>query len=64
MIFTDRQKQVISGLERGLTKDEIAAELGISRNTVRQHYDALKRKLAVDRVRHVPQAYRDRNGAA
>jgi DNA-binding NarL/FixJ family response regulator len=56
--FTPRQLDVLSGLARGLTAQEIAVELTISPRTVRAHCDALRRKLGVSRCRLVPAAYR------
>lgn len=64
LILTDRQREVAEALARGLSMQEIGDELEISRSAVKQHCDVLRRKLGVDRVRHVGQAYRDLNGSA
>src|ERR671923_213773 len=40
--LTERQRQVASGVARGLTNDEIGAELGISPRTVKAHCDTLR----------------------
>lgn len=56
--LTMRQRQVLQGLARGLTAEQIARDLAISSRTVRMHSDVLKLKLGVDRCRQVPHAYR------
>jgi DNA-binding CsgD family transcriptional regulator len=61
--LTVRQRQVLSGLARGMTAQEIAVELSISPRTVRMHRDMLRSKLAVQRCREIPQAYREATGA-
>jgi DNA-binding CsgD family transcriptional regulator len=60
--LTDRQRQVALGVERGLSNDEIGAELGISPRTVKAHTDAIRRKLGVRRRRQIPPALREREG--
>jgi DNA-binding NarL/FixJ family response regulator len=55
--LTERQRQVASGVARGLTNDEIAAELGISPRTVKAHCDTLRRKLGVPTRRRIAPAF-------
>lgn len=46
-MLTPRQRAVKALLERGLTVKQVAAELGISPSTVRQHHaDGLERERA------------------
>jgi DNA-binding NarL/FixJ family response regulator len=45
--LTNRERQVLAGIARGLLNKEIAAELGISVRTVESHRDSLTRKLQV-----------------
>jgi DNA-binding CsgD family transcriptional regulator len=56
--LTLRQRQVLQGLARGLTAEQIGTGLSISPRTVRMHSDVLKLKLGVERCRQVPHAYR------
>jgi len=60
--LTDRQRQVALAVERGLSNEEIGAELGISPRTVKAHTDAIRRKLGVRRRRQIPPALREREG--
>jgi DNA-binding NarL/FixJ family response regulator len=60
--LTDRQRQVALGVERGLTNEEIGAELGISARTVKAHTDAIRWKLGVRKRRQIPPALREREG--
>lgn len=60
--LTKRQQEVLTLLAAGLTTAEIGARLGISKRTARAHIDVLKHKLAVQRSREVPLAYRRRTG--
>lgn len=46
--MTPRQRQVLAMLSEGLTVREVAARLGVSRNAIYQHIDALKRQGALD----------------
>lgn len=46
--LTQRQRQVLSYLARGLTNTKIATELGLSENTVRIHISAILRTLDLD----------------
>ena len=62
--LTERQRQVARGVERGLTNDEIGAELGISPRTVKAHCDALRQKLGVAKRRLIAPAFRDLEGRA
>lgn len=39
--FTARQEQVIDGIRRGLTNQEIAAELGIAVSSLQGHIDRI-----------------------
>lgn len=45
--LSTREKQVLRGLMSGRTKDEIAAQLYLSRNTVRTHIQSTLKKLDV-----------------
>ncbi|HYZ79384.1 MAG TPA: helix-turn-helix transcriptional regulator [Gaiellaceae bacterium] len=63
-VLTERQRQVAHGVERGLTNEEIAAELGISPRTVKAHCDLLRRKLGVGRRRLIAPAFRELEGRA
>lgn len=45
MKLTDRQKQVLDFIARGLLNKQIGAELGISEQTVKNHITNLLRKL-------------------
>lgn len=58
MTITDRERQVVQGLDRGLTHAEIAIELGISPRTVKAYSDRLRSKLGVAKTRQLPQALR------
>ena len=57
MTFTDRQLQLIHCIERRLTLQEAAEELGISESAAKQHVAAVRRKLGVAKTRQVPAAY-------
>ena len=57
-VLSERQRQVAGALERGLSTEEIAAELGIAPRTVKAHCDSLRRKLGVRTRRQIPVAYR------
>lgn len=48
--LTPRERDVLSGVARGLTNKAIAAELGISRRTVEAHRESLMRKLDIHSV--------------
>ena len=45
--LTRREAQVLEALARGLTNNEIAAELSITPGTVKDHLSAIYRKLGV-----------------
>jgi DNA-binding CsgD family transcriptional regulator len=55
--LTERQRQVASRVARGLTNEEIAAELGISPRTVKAHCDTLRQKLGVPTRRRIAPAF-------
>ena len=46
-IVTDRERQVLHWLARGLANKEIAAELYITTNTVKRHLKSIFEKLKV-----------------
>jgi two-component system nitrate/nitrite response regulator NarL len=48
--LTEREKDVLSRVARGLSNKEIAAELGISARTVESHRDSLMRKTGLRNV--------------
>ena len=58
--LSERQKQVLSLIDRRLTIKEIAAELGISETRVNQHINALKRRLAANTHRELAARYQER----
>jgi DNA-binding CsgD family transcriptional regulator len=62
--LTERQRQVARALERGLSTEEIAAELGIAPRTVRAHCDSLRRELDVAKRRLIVPAFRQLEGRA
>ena len=62
--LTERQRQVARALERGLSTDEIAAELGIAPGTVKAHCDSLRRALGVAKRRLIVPAFRQLEGRA
>jgi two-component system, NarL family, nitrate/nitrite response regulator NarL len=45
--LTPRERQVLTGVARGLANKEIAAQLGISTRTVEAHRDSLGKKLGI-----------------
>ena len=60
--FTERQREVVGLIARGLSNDEIAREIGISPRTAKAHSDLLRSKLRVPRKRQIPAAYRELTG--
>ena len=48
--LTGREREVLTGIVRGLTNKEIAGELGISHRTVETHRESLMRKLRIHTV--------------
>lgn len=63
-VLSERQRQVARALERGLSSEEIAAELGIAARTVKAHCDSLRRQLGVTRRRLIVPAFRHLEGRA
>ena len=63
-VLSERQRQVARALERGLSTEEIAAELGIAVRTVTAHCDSLRRTLGVPKRRQIVPAYRQLEGRA
>lgn len=55
--LTPAQRRVIELVADGLTNDEIATRLGISRKTVEQHISAAVRALGCASVRHLMYVY-------
>ena len=49
-LLTDREREVLTRIARGLTNKETGAELGISTRTVETHRDNLMRKLGIRTV--------------
>jgi DNA-binding NarL/FixJ family response regulator len=47
--LTAREREVIQGVQKGLTNQEIAAQLGISAKTVKAHLHVLFQKLGIQR---------------
>ena len=62
--LTERQQQVARALERGLSNEEIAAELRIAPRTVKAHCDSLRRTLGVPKRRLIVPAFRHLEGRA
>jgi DNA-binding NarL/FixJ family response regulator len=62
--LSEPQRQVASALERGLSSEEIAAELGIAPRTVKAHCDSLRRTLGVAKRRQIVPAFRQLEGRA
>lgn len=60
--LTNRQRQIASCIERGLTNDEAARELGISPRTVKAHVEAIRLRLGVAKRRLIPAALRELEG--
>jgi DNA-binding CsgD family transcriptional regulator len=63
-VLTERQRQVAHALERWLSTEEIAAELGIAPRSVRAHCHSLRRKLGVPKRRLIVPAFRHLEGRA
>jgi DNA-binding CsgD family transcriptional regulator len=57
--LSERQKQVLSLIDRRLTIKEIAAELGISETRVNQHITTLKQRLDANTHRELAARYRE-----
>lgn len=51
VVLTVRQFEVAQLVSRGLTLDEVATALGISRRTVDHHAEALRRKTGASSTR-------------
>jgi DNA-binding NarL/FixJ family response regulator len=60
--LTSRQRQIAACIERGLTNDEAAEELGISARTVKAHVEVIRRRLGVAKRRLIPAALRKLEG--
>jgi DNA-binding CsgD family transcriptional regulator len=60
--LTRRQQQMVGCVAAGMTESEIAAHLAISPRTVRMHCDVVRVRLAVERRRQIPAAYREITG--
>ena len=46
-VFTRRQREILESVTRGLTNPDIAKQLGISTDAVKQHLNAIYQKLDV-----------------
>jgi DNA-binding CsgD family transcriptional regulator len=60
--FTQRQREVVHLIARGLSNEEVARTIGISPRTAKAHSDLLRNKLRVARRRQIPAAYREQTG--
>lgn len=60
--LTLRQRQMVACVAAGMTECEIADLLAISPRTVRMHCDVVRSRLAVEKRRHIPAAYRQLTG--
>jgi len=60
--LSERQRQVAQALERGLSSEEIAVELGIAPRTVRAHCYSLRRTIGVPKRRLIVPAFRALEG--
>jgi DNA-binding NarL/FixJ family response regulator len=49
-LLTGREREVLTGIAKGLTNKEIANELGISHRTVETHRESLMKKLGIRTV--------------
>ena len=59
MVLTDRERQVLERVAGGMTNAEIATELHLSPNTVKQHASGMFRKIgARNRTEAVQRAQR------
>ncbi|MCG9029613.1 LuxR C-terminal-related transcriptional regulator [Laribacter hongkongensis] len=47
-LLTEREREVVQALRRGLANKEIARELDISENTVKKHLSSVFQKLGVE----------------
>lgn len=56
--LTERQMQVVRGLDHGKTHTLIADEMGVSVQSVKTHLRSIERKLNVRRAREIPHAAR------
>jgi DNA-binding CsgD family transcriptional regulator len=57
--LTANERQVLALIGSGMSTEEIAAQLGVHVNTVKNRVRALKDKLGVDKRRHLAAIARD-----
>ncbi len=62
MMFTERQREVVTLIAAGCSNEEIGEKLSISPRTVKAHCDVIRQKLGVARRRQIPFAYRTLTG--
>jgi len=63
--MTGREREVLSMLLRRLTNEEIAQELGVARQTVKNHVSSVLQKFSVPSRKHLLSVYQDHgHGAA
>lgn len=55
--FTERQREVVRALARGMSAEEVGVELGISARSAKAHADVLRGKLGVEKRRQIPEAF-------
>jgi DNA-binding CsgD family transcriptional regulator len=57
--LTERQLHLGKLISEGLTYEEIARELGVSRRTAIHYTDRLRWILGVDKKRHIPRVMKE-----
>ena len=58
-VLTEKQREVVAALSRGLTDKQIAQAFGVSHRTVREHIDAARVRMdAANRPHVVAEAIR------